>query len=397
MANQPIKTILNTTLDEQIALLHQIVDIKSVSSDGEANDRVNAIIAKRVSELGFDVKMIAHEKHRNLRGKLLVGELIGKTKKFVTLIGHSDTVNASNDFNRFKYESGTQFAYGPGVIDCKGGLVIMLAALKAFLHHYPEPEFSIRFISSPAEEIGSRDFHDHLHKYGENSDFILGFEPAFPNGNIVNARAGNRWYKLTMKGRTAHSGRDFTKGINAVAAMAIKLSEMRSMADVEKGTTVAITHINGGLPNYNTVPEHCVAMLDTRFLTNDEDTRLQADFQAIFQKVDVTAYNDYKPAELTVEVADYTKPIEISQKHNHFIDHYLNAINTFEKQTIQAEVSHGSADCNSLITDSNIFIGGLGAVGDGMHTIKEKVRVNSLITRAECTAQLLRYINTSLS
>ncbi len=397
MSKQAFNPMITVNLQQQIDLLKKLVDIKSVSDDGAANDKVNAIVAKELSALGFKVKLISHEHHRKLRGKLLVAELPGKLKKYVTLIGHSDTVNASDEFNNFSYENNALYAHGPGVIDCKGGLVVMLGAVKAFLQQNPEPQFSLRFISSPAEEIGSRDFHDHLVKYGQDSDFILGFEPAFPNGNVVNARAGNRWYKLRMKGRTAHSGRDFTKGINAVAAMAIKLSQMRTFSDVNKGTTVAITHIEGGKPNYNTVPEYCEAMLDTRFLTDAEDKRLEEAFQQIFQTVEVTAYSDFKPAEIKVEIADYTKPIELNNKHNHFLDVYLDAIKKFEKQTITADVSHGSADCNSLITDNNVFIGGLGAVGDGMHTTKEKVRVNSLITRAECAAQLLNYINTTLS
>ncbi|MDF1795911.1 MAG: M20/M25/M40 family metallo-hydrolase [Coxiellaceae bacterium] len=397
MSKQAFNVMLTVNLQQQLNLLKKMVDIKSISTDGCANDKVNAIVAKELVSLGFKVKLVSHEHHRGLRGKLLTAELPGKLKKFVTLIGHSDTVNASDEFNDFSYEENAVYAHGPGVIDCKGGLVIMLAAVKAFLKSNPEPQFSLRLISSPAEEIGSRDFHDHLVKYGEDSNFILGFEPAFANGNVVNSRAGNRWYKLRMKGRTAHSGRDFTKGINAVAAMAIKLSQMHTFSDVNKGTTVAITHISGGKPNYNTVPEYCEAMLDTRFLTDAEDKRLEDAFQTIFQTVEVTAYSDFKPAEIKVEVADYTQPIELQNQHNHFLDVYLDAVKKFEKQTITADVSHGSADCNSLITDTNVFIGGLGAVGDGMHTIKEKVKVNSLITRAECAAQLLHYINTTLS
>lgn len=394
MSKKRFNNLVSDTLVSQTQLLKTLVDIKSVSIDGAANDKVQAIIKQQLDDLGFHSKLIRQEgRHRNPLGHLLVGEIAGQSKEFITLIGHSDTVNASDDFNHFSHESGAHFARGPGVIDCKGGLVIMLSAAKAFLQQVGKPFYSLRFVSSPSEETGSCQFQQHLHRYGQDTRFVLGFEPGFPNGNIVNARAGNRWYKLTIKGRSAHSGRNFTQGVNAIAALAIKLQKLHELSDIQKGSTVAITHIRGGNKNFNTIPADCEAYIDTRFLSKEEDLRLQQDIREVLRSVEITAYDDFKPAELSMEITDYTQPIEISHSHNHYLEHYLKAVEYFERKTINAQVSHGSADCNSLITDNNIFIGGLGAIGDGMHTIQEKIRLSSLNTRAEAAAQLLTYIN----
>jgi glutamate carboxypeptidase len=384
-------------IEDEVTLikkLEDLVNIRSISRDAKANDAVQAIVKKDLEALGFAVELIDHETHPEEVGKLLVAELKGESEKFVTMVAHADTVEASTDFVGFNLCESGRYAYGPGVIDDKGGLIVAIQALKAFLAQEPKPHLSIRFISSPAEETGSADFHKHLKQYGKSSRIILGYEPALPGGNIIDARAGNRWYEITITGRAAHSGRNYQHGVNAVDAMSTKLLQLSALTDVDAGTTVSVTNITGGNDTYNTVAGSCVAHVDSRFLSQAEDDRLKAEGENILNTVNLRALDDRHPEKTAVTIIDYSPAITLQEDDLHIRDYFFKAVKHLERKDISATYSHGSSDCNLMLLESDaVFLDGLGAVGADMHTDKEKILLSSLTTRSKANAYLLLYLN----
>jgi glutamate carboxypeptidase len=380
------------SLDELINQLETLVSIESSSANGVGNDKVLDIIENDIKSIGFTTQRLLHKDPKRA-GRMLVGELLAENcERFVTFISHSDTVITWETFPGFSKDDNGAIGYGPGVIDCKGGILIALHAIKAFLSTN-KPNFSIRFIVSPTEEIGSPDFHDHLVEYGKDTSIGLGFEPGFSDGDIVHGRNGNRWYNITCHGKKVHSGREYVKGINAARALAHKILNLSALTDYKKGTTVCITHATCGDQQYNTMPGLGYIHVDSRFGSEEEDKRLEKGFTEELNKVDVYSIEGHEPAEITYEIVDYCPAITVDKVSQPLLDQMKKLISQVEGKEISSKISHGSADSNSLWHKGMIFIGGLGAIGDGMHTDAEKIKFSSLSTRALGVAHFLAYIN----
>lgn len=178
--------------------------------------------------------------------------------------------------------------------------------------------------------------------------------------------------------------------------MTYKLAKICQLTNMAKNITVAPTFIESSSMGYNTIPKHCCAHIDTRFCSNEDGDELHHKIMRILKTVEVTAYDDFKPAETSVVIADHS-PALIKKETDHVLsEYYKEIIHAIEHKWVIDKLSHGSADCNLMMTSDTIFIGGLGAVGSGQHTRKEVVKLSSLVTRAQASAELLDFINATL-
>ncbi|WP_034720581.1 M20/M25/M40 family metallo-hydrolase [Bacteriovorax sp. DB6_IX] len=123
----------------------------------------------------------------------------------------SDTVFKQED--NFPIRKEGDRIYGPGIVDNKAGMIVILRGLIHLLANSKGKNFQygLRVICSPNEETGSNGFLDIFKNLARNSDIVLGFEPAYGEGHIINGRKGNRWYEIEIEGKKAHSGRDHKK------------------------------------------------------------------------------------------------------------------------------------------------------------------------------------------
>jgi len=379
------------TLDEMVSLLEEMVAIKSVSNKPSLNKKVQTIIVKLLKQAGMKVKLVPSKS--KLYGPLLVAEHAGEQDEVITLLAHSDVVDAGRDFCGFHMNKTNRCATGPGVIDCKGGIVIAVSALIAFIKKNPKHRYTLRFICSPNEEIGSTTFNSALAKYGKSSKVLLSFEPGFQNGDYIDSRSGNRWYSLEIKGRQAHSGRQFHHGVNALTAMANKLHDISQLTNIYEGTSVSPTYIESTGVCFNSVPSYCKAYIDTRFTDNDCGDKLHEDILNICRKVDVTAYSDFKPAQLLMNIVDHSPALPHNNLHPNVGAEYAYYLKRYGRSGVEGRVSYGSADCNAMMHPGVIFLGGMGAVGAGQHTDKEVIQIATLNRRAKGALGMLYFFN----
>ena len=118
---------------------------------------------------------------------------------------------------------------GPGIADNKGGVFLLLKGLEIFLKLRPNPNVTLKIVCSPNEETGSIGFQQKFKKIGLASDLILGFEPSLSCGSIIHSRNGNRWYKVTIKGKAAHSGRAHKGHVNAAHDLCSKVVAFQNL------------------------------------------------------------------------------------------------------------------------------------------------------------------------
>lgn len=180
----------------------------------------------------------------------------------LALTGHYDTVfSADHPFQAVRREEGA--LRGPGVADMKGGLSCMLEALTAFERHAVAGAVGYTVLLSPDEEIGSPGSAALLAELGARARFGMIYEPATPDGWLVDARSGSGNFALAVRGRAAHVGRAFAEGRNAVAAAARFAAAIDALNGRRPGVTVNVGAIEGGGP-VNVVPERALVRFNLR-------------------------------------------------------------------------------------------------------------------------------------
>lgn len=207
--------------------LNDLLAISSGTNNISGVKSVSDKIEMHLKALGFMTEYRNHATEPDLV-PLLVGTFVGEKPNFITFVMHSDTVFESNTV-AVKEEDGK--LYGPGVIDDKGGIVVAFKGIADFLASSPKPAYSLRVVVSLAEETGSAGFLKHFSEYSKDSFMVLGFEPALEDGSIIDSRRGDRWYKITVKGKEAHAGRAHKQGINACHELAIKIDQLQNLTN----------------------------------------------------------------------------------------------------------------------------------------------------------------------
>ncbi len=383
-------------LSKEAGFLKELVSISSGSKDVSGVNQVQEKIASHLKTLGFQVDLKANPKGESVSGKQLLATLKGSDSKFITLIGHADTV--FEKLNPFQVMEDGNTAKGSGVSDNKGGVVVGVAALERFLNSLngKQPHFSIRFVVSPSEEVGSGGFEESLKSYAKDSAIILGLEPARENGSIVMGRKGARWISIKIKGKEAHAGVDHESGVNACHELSIKLNQLQNLTDYKKGTTVSIGHIEGGKNKFNIVCGEASAKIDTRFTEVKNGEQLLKKIKLILSKENVRSAKDKTPALTEFEIEDDTPPFHLSMKAKPLLNHYLDLVKEVEKHDATAETTGGAGDVNYMAIDAGLpIIDGLGPVGGGYHTEAEYVKLNTLETRAQSLANFIEYLQKS--
>lgn len=181
----------------------------------------------------------------------------------LVMTGHYDTVFPASSAFQKVVDLGNGSVNGPGVADMKGGILIMLEALKAFEALPCADQVGYEILISPDEEIGSPGSGPLLAEIGARSDVGLTYEPALADGSMSGARKGSGNYALTIHGRAAHVGRAHSDGRSAIAAAARFVAALEGLNDTRNGVTFNTGRIDGGGPN-NVVPDLAVVRFNIR-------------------------------------------------------------------------------------------------------------------------------------
>lgn len=371
-----------------VRLLQDLVSISSYTKDKKGVLQVQKHFQRALESLGLKTKFFKGD-NREL-APLLIAEMNGREDKWITLICHADTVHQKSEMqNQLLFTTGS-IAQGPGVIDNKGGMVVITRTLRALFEHREQEtlRYGIRVICSPSEEIGSPGLHHVFRYYGRRAKVVLGFEPASPEGNIIGSRQGNRWYNLDIHGLSAHAGRDHEHGINAGVELAQKVIRLQELTNYPQGVTVNIGHMSAGKPKHNIVPDHAHALVDVRFQTLAQRQETHRKILEIFKQE--TVFNQAgKTTDSEWSIADDCPPFEKGKLSLELFRHYQRSIYIHEGRHIHLQHAGGCADSNHLNNPNTPVLDGLGPVGGEMHTVREWIDLKTIETRALAAAHLI--------
>lgn len=403
-ADGPERTMMATVEAEHgrhVDLLERLVNQNSGTLNADGVRAVGEMVRQELEPLGFEVRWI--DMGETGRAGHLVATHAGPGRN-VLLIGHLDTVfETDSPFQRFTREGGR--ATGPGIGDDKGGVVVIVAALRAMQAAETLDDANVTVVLTGDEErpgspleIARRD----LIEAGRAADYALEFENlAVEDGRdfgTVSRRSSSSW-TLTTTGRTGHSSGVFNDalGYGAIYEMARILDAFRRELP-EPNLTYNVGVIAGGTPaaideagfrvtasgKTNIVAETAVARGDLRTLTPEQDARVRARMAAI-----VAEHLPRTDAEL-VFAEDGYPPMAPSEGSRALLAR-LNAVNRDLGLPEMAEYDparRGAADSGFVAADVPT-LAGLGVAGGGAHAEGEWVDLNSLVRQAQRAAVLI--------
>jgi glutamate carboxypeptidase len=292
--------------------------------------------------------------------------------------GHMDTVFAADHaFQQTRWlEEGV--VNGPGVADMKGGIAVMLAALKAIEQSPHSDRIGYEVVINSDEEVGSPASAALLARAAQGKRAALTYEPsALPDGTLAGARPGSGNFAIVVRGRSAHAGRNPEEGRNALLAaadLAIRLNGLK-----RDGLSVNPSRIEGGSPS-NVVPDLAILRLNLRPRTRELEAEAKHQIEAIVAAV--AAEHDVQ-----VEVSGgFGRPPKPLSPEAEALFTLVRQAGADLGQKIAWQPSGGVCDGNNIAACGVPVVDTMGVRGGKIHSMEEFLIVESLSERAALSA-----------
>ncbi len=301
----------------------------------------------------------------------------------VVMSGHYDTVFPPEAGFTSVTDLGGGRLNGPGLADMKGGLVVLLEALKAFETGALKERLGYQIVITPDEEIGNFASAGALREAASSGALVgMTYEPSMETGAMSGGRKGSAVFDVVLRGRAAHAGRAHADGRSAIAAAAEVVMGLEALNGRRDGVTVNTGAVDGGGP-VNIVPDLAIVRFGARApdaaaaeWTTEEVRKLVARAN---RRDGVSAHlhgGFYRPP----------KPRNAAQQA------LFDAVQgTGRALGLELEF----VDTGGVCEGNNIFAAGvpnvdtLGVRGGRIHSAEEFVEIDSFVERAQLSALLL--------
>jgi glutamate carboxypeptidase len=359
-----------------VQTIREFVEIESPSDHKPAADRMGAFLAGYFEAVGGHAHV-----HRSADfGDSVQIDFPGRdTEKPVLLLGHFDTVYPLGTLATMPCQVDDGRLHGPGVLDMKSGIALMLYAIEALqAWHTTLPRPVTVFLVSD-EEVGSYSSRPITEALAKDSAAVLVLEPAGPRGAVKTARKGVGEYSLTVKGIAAHAGLDPGKGHSAIREVARQITAISKLNNLLQGLSVNPGVIRGGTRT-NVIAAEATVEIDVRITHAKQAAGLDRKLRALKPfdkhcKLSVEGGINRMPMERTAGVAAlYTKAQAIAKQ----IDWKLE----------EAAVGGGS-DGNFTAGLGIPTLDGMGGAGSGAHAVHEHIVISELPRRALLLAGMI--------
>jgi glutamate carboxypeptidase len=291
--------------------------------------------------------------------------------------GHMDTVfGADHPFQATSWlEDGV--LGGPGVADMKGGIAVMLAALKA-VEASGVADLGYEIILNSDEEVGSPGSAALIAQAAQGKRAALTYEPAaLPDGTLAGARPGSGNFAFVVRGRSAHAGRNPEDGRNAIVAAA----DLALRLERGKGSSLSVNpaRVDGGGPN-NVVPDLAVLHVNLRPAAPDDEANARGLIETTVALV--TAEHD-----VTIEVhGSFGRPPKPMTSEAEALFELVKQAGADLGQQIGWRATGGVCDGNNIAACGVPVVDTMGVRGGKIHSAEEYLIVDSLAERAALSA-----------
>ena len=341
-----------------------LVETESPTGDAEGSEKMTERMGSWLRELGAEVRIL----QTPVGCYNLVAVFKGEGTRKILLNAHADTVfkKGTLESNPFRVEDGK--VYGPGCIDCKGGLVLGVYALR-FLKKLNFKDYEqITFVMNADEETGSENSKELIMEQAKIHDLAIVLEAAKPDHGACIGRKGLGSAIIEVNGKSVHAARA-SQGANALEELAHQVMAFRTLGDENKGTAVNVTVFSAG-EVANTIPDYAMAKVDIRV----DDT---TEFDRIEREAAVLVANTIIPG---------TQVTFSLKAHPAFPKNYASIALAKQLEQIYTAIgvkmvtvtSPGVSDANYIASVGPPVIDGMSFVGMNAHTKDEVGYLDSL-------------------
>jgi glutamate carboxypeptidase len=369
--------------DQFIEALRAMVNVDSGSYSPEGVNVIADACVDRFEAAGWKVARTPHVRRGGLPqlGDLVVGRLEGAGGPRVLLIGHMDTVFDAGTAVERPFRTDGSRAFGPGVSDMKGGLLLGFLAVDVLLDAGLDEFGAITYVCNPDEEIGSPFSRDAIVALAAESDAALVLEGGRENGDFVSARKGITDFRIDVEGRAAHAGVEPEKGRSALLEAAHKTIALQDLNGRWPGVTVNVGVGRGGTRT-NVVPERAVLEVDVRAPTEAHLRDVEAEIRSMCSsavipdvRVRFTENGWHRPMEKSSPTAALAAlAIDVAAGLG------------FE---LRDAATGGASDANTTSAAGVPTIDGLGPVGGDDHAPGEWIDLDSIAPRMALLAGII--------
>ena len=369
-ANAQVLSAAEAYRGDALHLLERLVDIDSGTGNEAGLKQIGGIVADELRAAGAHVELISAAP---AVGDNILATWTGTGKARILLMAHMDTVFKDGTARATPFRIQGKRAYGPGVMDDKGGVVAGLYAMKILQKIDFRQYGQVTLLLNTNEETGSKGTRALIEREARRHDVTLNLEPGRPADGLVVWRKGSGTVEIDVKGKAAHAGVAPESGRNAATELAHQVLHLGKLGDSARQTTFNVTVLKAGDAT-NVIPDHATAFADVRVAVPEEFDRVERDLARVSAdklipdtQVNVTLVRGFPPmprSAATDQLAARAQAIygEIGRK-------------------LTLEGSGGAADASVSAGAGTPTLDGFGIVGGGIHTSDEYAEVESVVPR----------------
>jgi glutamate carboxypeptidase len=392
--NAADRAALDHVATRQEAMLNRVLGWAAINTGSWNNDGLKVLapkIADALRETGAAVEIVTAPPIETINDKGKVdafetGPILRATQRpdapvQIILTGHYDTVFPPGTFTEIS-DIGDGKLNGPGLADMKGGITVMIEALKTFEAHGETDKLGYTVILTPDEETGNFASDSFLRAAATQAHIGLTFEPAMEDGALAGARKGSGIWDIVFSGRSAHAGREPEKGRSAVWAACEMALKVEALMGVRDGVVFNVGSVDGGSA-VNIVPDNAVLRLGSRAPDPDAaqwaEAQIMAALDAVLKRDGITAH---------VHGGFYRPPKPRNAAQDRLIGDVTETAKGIGLDLVFKDTG-GVCEGNNVFAAGTPNIDTLGVRGGRIHSADEFMVVSSLSERAGLAALIL--------
>jgi len=295
----------------------------------------------------------------------------------ILVMGHFDTVHPVGTAETLRIRREGTLAYGPGILDMKGGNYMALEALRQLQRAGIATKLPVTFLLTSDEEIGSPSTRDLIEAEAARHKYVLVPEPARPDGGVVTGRYAIARFNMESTGIPSHAGARLSEGRSAIREMARKVVEIEDMTTDDCTFSVGVFH---GGQWVNCVTTTCTGEVLSM-------AKKQEDLDKGVERM-LALRSSSNGVHFTV-TRGVTRPVWEPNPRGMALYERARKIALHIGFDIPSQSSGGGSDGNFTGAMGIPTLDGLGVAGAGAHTLEEHIIVDSLAQRGRLMAGLL--------
>ncbi len=276
-ANPKVLSAAEGYRGDALHLLERLVNIDSGTGNEAGLSQIGTIVTDELRKAGAQVETVSAAP---AVGNNILATWKGTGKTRILLMAHMDTVFKDGTARAKPFYIKDKRAYGPGVMDDKGGVVAGLYAMKILQQLDFKQYGQVTLLLNTNEETGSKGTRALIEREARQHDVTLNLEPGRPADGLVVWRKGSGTAEIDVKGKAAHAGVAPETGRNAANELAHQVLQVGKLGDSAKQTTFNVTVLKAGDAT-NVIPDHATAYADVRVAVPEEFDRVERDLTRV--------------------------------------------------------------------------------------------------------------------